>query len=432
MNITITPHRLGGSLPVPSSKSVGHRDLICAALADGESLVEHISPSEDIEATCRVLRSFGANLEEIPDAYPDRVAYKVGGGVRQTASPLVADCGESGSTLRFLIPVGLLTHCPVTYTGRGRLVSRPLQPYYDLFDSRHIQYETSEAGGLPLTVDGRLTAGTYTLPGNVSSQFFTGLLLTLPLLDGDSELYSSTPLESASYIDITIDAMARHGVHIDVEKRGVYHIKGNQHYQSGRFAIEGDYSQAAFWLAAGCFGNPVACRGLRSQTSQGDEAIVPIIRRMGGTIEGTDVLTSRPSQLTSTTIDAEDCPDLVPILTVLATGALGTTEITGAARVRLKECDRLHAMAEELNKLGGKITERPDGLVIEGVGRLHGGRVQAWNDHRIAMALAIAAQLATAPVTIEGAECVRKSYPRFWQDYRAMGGVYTEEAEAHE
>ncbi len=433
MNICMTPHPFGGVLAVPSSKSLGHRDLICAALAEGESVVEHISPSEDIEATCRVIRHFGAQIEEISDTLPGRVSYRIQGGIRQDRNPVTVDCGESGSTLRFLIPLGLLTGRTVTYTGRGRLVSRPLQPYYAIFQSRHIAYQTADDGGLPLTVTGTLSPGAYTLPGNVSSQFFTGLLLTLPLLTGDSALYSSTTLESASYVGLTLDTMARHGVQVEEEKPGVYQIAGGQSYQPGRYEVEGDYSQAAFWLAAGCLGHDVKLTGLRRHSAQGDEVIVDIIRRMGGRItEEPDGLMASPSALKGTTIDAGDCPDLVPVLTVLATAASGTTHIVNAARVRLKECDRLHAMAEELNKLGGRITEEPDGLIIEGTGQVHGGCVQAWNDHRIAMSLAVASQIAEGPVQIDGAECVRKSYPRFWQDVAAMGGTYTEEAGSDE
>lgn len=432
MNICITPHPFGGILAVPSSKSLGHRDLICAALAEGESLVEHISASEDIDATCRVLRCFGAEIEEVADILPGRISYRIQGGIRKGCTPVTADCGESGSTLRFLIPLGLLTGRSVTYIGRGRLVSRPLQPYYAIFRSRHIAYQTADGGGLPLTVTGTLSPGAYTLPGNVSSQFFTGLLLTLPLLAGDSSLYSSTTLKSASYVGLTLDTMARHGVHIEEEKPGVYQIAGGQSYRPGQYEVEGDYSQAAFWLAAGCLGHDVKLTGLRRHSAQGDEVIIDIIRRMGGRIDEQDGLTARPSSLKGTIIDAGDCPDLVPVLTVLATAATGTTHIVNAARVRLKECDRLHAMAEELNKLGGRVTEEPDGLIIEGTGHLHGGRVQAWNDHRIAMSLAVASQIAEGPVQIDGAECVKKSYPRFWQDVSAMGGMYTEEAGSNE
>ena len=426
MNIRITPQFLRGTVVTPSSKSIGHRDLICAALAAGESVVDNISVSQDIEATCRILRSFGAAIEEVSSEYPHRSAYRVRGGLRKQALPFVADAGESGSTLRFLIPAALLSGNTVTFTGHGRLVSRPLDPYYRLFDERGIAYETTK-GQLPLTVKGQLEPGNYALPGDVSSQFFTGLLMTLPLLSGDSLVKSTTPLESASYVDMTIDCLRQHGVEIEKEWNGSYHIPGGQAYRSGHYVVEGDYSQAAFWLAAGTLGKAVCCTGLRPDSVQGDKVIVSFIRQMGGPVEGKTELTACPSDLEGCVLDVEDCPDLVPILAVLATCGHGVTRIIRAGRVRLKECDRLHAIATELNALGADIEEEPEGLLIHGVGSLHGGRVSSWNDHRIAMALAIASLRCSEPVVIEGAECVRKSYPEFWQDFASLGGACHEE-----
>lgn len=425
MNLVLMPTKLQGNILVPSSKSMGHRELICAALANGESVVSNITVSEDITATCRILRQFGAALAETSDA-SGRTAYRIQGGCKPQQERLQADCSESGSTLRFLIPLGLLTGKQVTYIGHGRLVERPLLPYYDLFDEYHIPYETTQ-GALPLTVHGSLQAGRYGLPGNVSSQFFTGLLLALPLVAGDSLLYSTTKLESESYVDMTLDCLRRHGIRIEKQDGGRYLIPGNQHYQTGRFVTEGDYSQAAFWLAAGMLGQAVTCTGLDPASCQGDKAIIDIIQTMGGKITGTEDLTAFPSEVTGTTIDVGDCPDLVPALTVLAALAKGTTHIINAGRVRLKECDRLHAMAVELNKLGATIIEEPESLLIHGTDKLTGGRVQAWNDHRVAMALAIASQCCTDELIIEGTECVRKSYPGFWQDFAALGGIYTQE-----
>lgn len=423
MNIRITPTRLHGSVVVPSSKSIGHRELICAALAQGESVVENISVSQDIEATCRLLQAFGASIEEIPSAYEGRTAYRVKGGLTKQGEALTVDCGESGSTLRFLIPIGLYSGNAVVYTGRGQLVKRPLEPYYRIFDEHGVSYKPTE-GGLPLTVEGCLQPGRYALAGDVSSQFFTGLLVMLPLLDGDSVLESTTPLESLSYVTMTLDCMARHGVDVQWDGGRLFHIPGNQRYMAGTYAVEGDYSQAAFWLVAGTLGHSVECLGLRHSSSQGDEVIVSILQRMGAVIGQTDSIAAHPAQLTGQVIDVEDCPDLVPILAVAASCGQGTTHIIHGARVRLKECDRLHAIATELNKIGGCVEEEPDGLIIRGVGVLTGGRVSGWNDHRIAMALAIASQRCSGELIIEGAECVRKSYPDFWQDFAKLGGIY--------
>lgn len=426
MKVIITPGHLKGSVVVPSSKSIGHRDLICAALAEGESIVDNISVSQDIEATCSLLRQFGASIEEIPSAYEGRTAYCVQGGLKRQDGIVAADCGESGSTLRFLIPAGLYVGNTVAYTGRGQLVRRPLEPYYRIFEAHGISYEPTD-GGLPLVVAGSLQPGRYELAGNVSSQFFTGLLLVLPLLSGDSVLESTTALESLSYVTMTLDCMARHGVHVQWDGRRTFHIPGNQQYRAGTYAVEGDYSQAAFWLTAGVLGQSIECLGLRHPSSQGDEVIVSILQDMGAVIQREDCIIAQPSRLTGREINVEDCPDLVPILAVAASLGQGVTHITHAARVRLKECDRLHAIAAELNALGARIEEKPDGLIIQGVGTLTGGKVSGWNDHRIAMALAIASQRCSGELIIEGAECVRKSYPEFWQDFARLGGTYRTE-----
>lgn len=426
MNLVLTPKKLSGTLVVPSSKSAGHRDLICAALADGKSLVKNITPSEDLEATCRVLQKFGATVETV--AHEDgRRTVAVTGGLSSQTSPLKVDCGESGSTVRFLIPVGLLTGREITYTGRGRLPERPLDPFLKIFDEKHIDYKKGNQS-LPLTISGQLKGGTYELPGNVSSQFFTGLLMTLPLLRDDSVIRSTTVVESESYINITLDCLRRHGIYVEKERDGLYLIRGRQAYRKGEYTVEGDFSQAAFWLVGGIIGQPLELTGLSGNSTQGDREIVSFIESMRGRIERSgSVLRAVPSRTTGLTIDVKDCPDLVPALAVLGTFSQGITRIVNGARVRLKECDRLHAMAEVLNALGGKVQETKDGLIIEGVSSLTGGRVRAWNDHRIAMALALASQRCTGKLTIEGAECVRKSYPSFWQDFAHMGGIAVEE-----
>lgn len=426
MNLVLTPKKLSGTLVVPSSKSAGHRDLICAALADGKSLVKNITPSEDLEATCRVLQKFGATVETV--AHEDgRRIVAVTGGLSSQTSPLKVDCGESGSTVRFLIPVGLLTGREITYTGRGRLPERPLDPFLKIFDEKHIDYKKGNQS-LPLTISGQLKGGTYELPGNVSSQFFTGLLMTLPLLRDDSVIRSTTVVESESYINITLDCLRRHGIYVEKERDGLYLIRGRQAYRKGEYTVEGDFSQAAFWLVGGIIGQALELTGLSGNSTQGDREIVSFIESMRGRIERSgSVLRAVPSRTTGLTIDVKDCPDLVPALAVLGTFSQGITRIVNGARVRLKECDRLHAMAEVLNALGGKVQETKDGLIIEGVSSLTGGRVRAWNDHRIAMALAMASQRCTGKLTIEGAECVRKSYPSFWQDFAHMGGIAVEE-----
>lgn len=426
MNITIQPTPLSGSILVPSSKSMTHRELICAALTAGESVVDNVSLSNDITATIASMEAMGAHFEEIPSRAEGRHAYRVRGGVHPMGAPLTVDAGESGSTLRFLIPIAVYSGNTVTFEGHGRLVDRPLTPYYLIFDEKGVDYATS--GRLPITVSGILRSGLYRMPGDVSSQFFTGLLFVLPLLSEDSVLESATPLESASYIDMTLECMARHGVTIHEAAPGRYEIPGGQAYQAGDFSVEGDYSQAAFWLVAGLLGTGITVEGVSHRSTQGDRVITDILQRMGGNVERQGAaITAHPSRTHGTVIDAEDCPDLVPVLAALAAVSEGVTEITGAARVRLKECDRLHAMTTELTKLGARISEKPDGLLIEGIPALTGGTVDAWNDHRVAMALAAVSARCTGPLTITGAESVAKSYPAFWNDFQALRGVISQQ-----
>lgn len=425
MDIRIIPRALAGTVQAPSSKSMTHRELICAALAAGESVVDNVSPSKDIKATIRCMAALGARIEETASAFPGRRAYRTAGGLAKRDGPVTCACGESGSTLRFLIPIGLYSGNCCVFTGEGRLGERPLAPYFRLFDEKGIGY--AAADGLPLTAEGALAPGRYVLPGDVSSQFFSGLLFVLPLLSGDSELLAATPIESESYIRMTVDSMARHGVCVDAEGGGRWRVPGGQRYRPGRFTVEGDWSQGAFWLAAGLTGGTVTVTGLPVSSSQGDRVVADILRRMGGALAETeDGLAASASETTGTVIDAEDCPDLVPVLTALAAVSRGRTAIVHAARVRLKECDRLHAMAAELTKLGAHIEEKPDGLVVDGVPSLTGGAVDGWNDHRVAMALAAVSARCTGPLVIRGAECVAKSYPAFWRDFRSLGGLAEE------
>ena len=428
----VIPARLHGTVPVPSSKSMGHRLCICAGLSEGTCTVDNIALSKDIEATNRCLAALDVPIAEAEPAAAGRKAftYGKGGAWKQLDGARAADCGESGSTLRFFIPLAALTG--VTFTGHGKLVSRPEQPYYDIFAKQGLPYRTGTDGHLPLTVHGRLQPGDYVLPGDVSSQFVSGLLFALPLLDGDSDLTIVPPLESASYIGLTLQSIRRFGITVEQQDDLHYHIPGRQTYRAPapRVAVEGDWSQAAFWLVAGSLGatpDGITCAGLDGSSGQGDKAVLAILRRMGADITEKDgCYTARPARLHGTVIDASDCPDLVPVLSVAAALADGETHIVHAGRLRLKECDRLAAMAAELGKLGARVDEEPEGLRIHGCpdGLAGGAVTQSWNDHRVAMSLAVAALGCKAPVEISGGESVTKSYPGFWTDYGALGGKY--------
>ena len=425
----ITPRLLHGSVLIPSSKSMGHRMCICAGLSGSHCIVDNIAISKDIEATNRCLTGMGVTVAEVASLNKGRTAFQYSWDHGFPSEPVAADCGESGSTLRFFIPLGALCDVPFTFEGHGKLVSRPLQPYYDIFDKQELRYRTAENGHLPLTVAGRLKPGAYVLPGDVSSQFVSGLLFALPLLDGDSALEILPPLESASYIELTLSSLRAFG--IDIKRKDLLHydIPGGQTYcpPVERVQVEGDWSQAAFWLVAGAIGSRegLRCSGLREDSLQGDKAILKVLRNMGADITVQDgTFTIASSGLHGCEIDAADCPDLVPVLSVAAAVAEGTTHIINAGRLRIKECDRLAAMHSELMKLGADIAEEPEGLLIKGKpeGLQGGAVVDAWNDHRIAMSMAVATLASKEPVILTGAESVNKSYPEFWNDYAAVGG----------
>ena len=406
MNMTITPAVLKGTVTPPPSKSQAHRLIIAAALSDGFCKLSNVDLSEDIQATLRCMRTLDADASA--DGTIIRGADLVNG--HEEPAPEVMDCGESGSTLRFLIPVALALKGGGKFTGHGRLMERPQEPYFALFREKGIFYEQKDG---VLTVEGKLTAGVYTLPGNVSSQFITGLLYALPLLEGDSRIELTTDLESRGYVDMTLDALKRFGVTAEYDGKRTFHVPGNQYYQHQNLAIEADWSNAAFWYGAKFLGCPVEIGGLDQASVQGDRAIAGFYEQMGGA-----------GRLE---LDVSQCPDLVPPLAAMAALRAGeTTAIVNAGRLRIKESDRLATVTEVLNALGAQVEEHEDHLVIHGQEKLAGGvTVFGHNDHRIAMMAAIAAIRCQGPVTITGAECVKKSYPDFWEDYRSLGGRYT-------
>ena len=401
--VTIRPKALSGRVTVPPSKSQTHRLLLCAALAQGKSEIGNVAFSEDIRATLRCMEALGAEWEETAPGQLRISGLEPG---KWTGELPHMDCGESGSTLRFMIPVALAVAGGGVFTGRGRLMQRPQRPYFDLFDEKGIFYEQREDS---LVVRGRLIPGEYRLPGDVSSQFFTGLLYALSLLDGPSVVVSTTELESSEYIDMTVDAMARAGVHVQQggDKKS-YIIKPVQ-YKPLSEKVEGDWSQAGFWYAAIALGNRVEPEGLNAFSIQGDMVVAAHFLRLN--IPG-DV-----------TIDVSGCPDLVPPLAVMAAVRSGTTRLVNAARLRIKESDRLASVTATLNAMGACVEEGADSLTIYGQESLVGGvEVDCCNDHRIAMMAAVAATRCEYPVKLLGADCVKKSYPYFWEHYQELGG----------
>ena len=404
MDVRITPKTLSGTVTPPPSKSMAHRLLIAAALADGISTVRGVAMSRDIEATLRCLFALGGRWRETAPGTLEITG--IGGLSRERDGELPRlECGESGSTLRFFIPIALAAAGGGVFIGQGRLMERPQGPYFDLFREKGISFEQKDG---VLTVRGRLEPGEYRLPGNVSSQFFTGLLFALPLLDGKSAIVPTTAVESWDYIRMTLDALAGAGVEIPEPRDpgGAFFVSPAACRPFDR-AVEADWSQAGFWYAAGFLGHPLDIRGLNPDSAQGDKVVTELYWRL-----------ARPG---NREIDVSGCPDLLPPLAVMAAVRSGTTRFVNAARLRMKESDRLSTVHAMLTALGGRAEEGPDSLTVEG-GPLAGGTVDGANDHRIVMAAAIAATACTGPVTILGAEAVAKSYPDFWQVYKNLGG----------
>ena len=405
MDVLITPGPLSGTVTPPPSKSIAHRAILAAALTNGTSTIQNVALSQDIEATLRCITALGGAWEREGDS------LRVSGIWHRewdTAALPHLDCGESGSTLRFLIPLALTLNNGGVFTGRGRLMERPQKPYFDIFGEKGISYEQKDG---VLTIRGEWNAGEYRLPGNVSSQFVTGLLYALPLMEWESRIVLTSPLESRGYVDMTLDVLDRFGVRVEVLEDG-FLVPGDQVFQARDFTIEADWSQAAFWLAAGLLGNPVLTVGLSDQSTQGDRVIDEHFASFAwGTWRTVE-------------IDVSDCPDLLPPLAVMAAFHDGTTRLINAARLRLKESDRLATVTKMLTALGGQVEEGPDWLAIPGTRFLKGGTVDGANDHRIVMAAAIAATRCTGPVTILGAEAVNKSYPTFWEEYKRLGGEF--------
>ncbi len=420
MRLEIRPGRLAGDVVIPPSKSLSHRAIIAAAMAEGRSSVTNLKFSEDIKATTEAMESLGARFQVGED-------YEIIEGVDKLKRLKdEIQCRESGSTIRFMIPVALLAEGKVTFKGEGRLCKRPLGTFLDIFDEQGISYSKGE-DELPLTVDGMLKPGRFRVPGDISSQFITGLLYALPKLEGDSVIEISSKLESKGYIDLTLDVLASFGIEIENREYKEFHIRGNQKYRARDYRVEGDYSQVAFWMVAGALGSDIRCHGMRLESLQGDKAIHGILKDMKAEMTEGEVITVKPSETQGAVIDLSQCPDLGPIITVLASLSRGKTEIVNAKRLRIKESDRITSMTTELNKLGARITETEEGMVIEGVETLKGGvTVNAWNDHRVAMALAMAATRCEKPIILEGAESVKKSYPHFWTEYERVGGKIKE------
>lgn len=412
MNLCISPSPLGGELAAIPSKSDAHRVLILAALSNGTTRVEINRLSDDIQTTIDCLLALGAEIRRTPDALTVR-------GISVVNVRPELNCRESGSTLRFLLPVAAVRGMNARFTGSGRLPERPIGELMEAMRQHGVHFSAER---LPFSIEGTLSGGAYALAGNVSSQYLTGLLLALPLAKENSILKLTTKLESAAYVEMTLRSLRAFGAVIE-EQDGTYRIPGSQVYRSpGIIRAEGDWSNAAFFLAAGALGGRVRMTGLSASSPQGDKAIHTALTRFGARVQQSgDVVEVSPGALRGCELDVGETPDLLPILAVLAANAEGETRLVNAARLRYKESDRLSATSNLVNALGGSVKELPDGLIVSG-GRLSGGTVDGCRDHRIVMAAAIASIACREPVTILGADAVNKSYPEFFEDFTHLGG----------
>lgn len=419
MDLTVSLAAYCGAVTAPPSKSAAHRAILAAALAHGRSVIRNVDISSvDMAATMGACRSLGCAITAEPDGRTHTLSVDGGLSVSDGA---VIDCAESGSTLRFLIPVACALGGTYTFTGRGRLPQRPVDAYLKIFSEQGLNYSHPANANLPLTVTGRLRGGDFGVDGRVSSQYVTGLLYALPLLESDSAVTVTGGFESRGYVDMSVAMLRRFGIRVGVSGDS-FTVRGSQRYAPQALSVEGDYSQAAFFIVAGAIAGDVAVEGLDAHSLQPDSAIVPIMRRMGADLTAENgALRVRRSPLSGARIDVSQCPDLVPPLAVAAAFAQGQTRITGAARLRIKECDRLHALASNLTRLGVSARETDDELIIEG-GGMTGGEIDTFGDHRIAMAFAVAAARASGGIRIPGAQCVDKSYPKFYDDLQSLGG----------
>ncbi|WP_294703900.1 3-phosphoshikimate 1-carboxyvinyltransferase [uncultured Fusobacterium sp.] len=414
MKVKIYPSKCSGEVTLPPSKSMAHRAIICASLANGKSIIKNIAYSDDILATIEGMKKLGATISKNKDSL-EIIGIKDFSNIQDK----IIDCNESGSTLRFFIPIFSLTGEKIEFRGKNRLLQRPQHIYEKIFKEQGLFYfQNSDK----LEIEGKLKAGKYIVDGNISSQFISGLLFTLPLLTGDSIIKINPPFESKSYIDLTIDMLKTFEVNVEFIDDLTLSIKGNQKYFPTEYTVEGDYSQLGFFAVLGSLNNSIICKGLKIDSKQGDKEIIEIIKKCGLKVKvlenGYKFYSGTPL---SCEINLENCPDLGPILTVLTAFGKGKFKIYNAQRLRLKESDRIEAMEMELKKLGVNISSDENNIYISGNNNYSScDEVFGHKDHRIVMSLAIMATLLDKPLIIDGAEAINKSYPNFFEDLASL------------
>ena len=411
-NITIFPDRLRGSVTVPPSKSAAHRNIISAALCSGVSKIYPACHSRDIDATIGCVKALGAEIEEKNGAFYIK-------GIDKTAAcgkRVTLDCDESGSTLRFMLPIAAALGVNATFIGRGRLPERTITPLTEIFKNMGVECSSDK---LPLTIKGQLKMGEYPISGDISSQYLTGLLFAISINGGSARL--TTPLQSAGYIDLTCSVLKSFGVEITCENN-IYRANGD--FICSEHITEGDWSQACFFLAAGALGGEIEINGLDINSTQGDKAALEHFKSLGADITFKDgSIFVKKGNPCSAEIDCSQIPDMVPSLAVYSAVCEGKTRLFGAKRLRIKESDRIKTVVDGLRCMGIKVTELPDGMEIHG-GTPFGGNVSGANDHRIVMAFSVLAAFSKGKTNISGYKAIDKSYPTFFEDFKALGGKF--------
>ena len=408
----IKADKLVGEVSPPPSKSILHRYIIGSSLAKGISKIENISFSNDIIATIEAMKKLGAKIEKKDN-------YLLIDGSKTFDKEYLnnnseIDCNESGSTLRFLFPLSIVKENKILFKGKGKLFKRPLSPYFENFDKYQIKY--SHINENEILLDGVLKSGEYQIDGNISSQFITGLLFSLPLLNGNSKVIIKGKLESSSYIDITLDCLSKFGVKIINNSYQEFIIEGNQTYKSGNYEVEADYSQVAFFLVANSIGSDIKINGLNSNSLQGDKKIIDFVSEIDNWNKNEKLI-----------LDGSETPDIIPILSLKACTSKKEIEIINIARLRIKESDRLSATVQELSKLGFDLLEKEDSILINSrkdFNKINNSPIylSSHSDHRIAMTAAIASTCYEGEIILDNLNCVKKSYPNFWEVFLSLGG----------
>ncbi|EEU32331.1 3-phosphoshikimate 1-carboxyvinyltransferase [Fusobacterium vincentii 3_1_36A2] len=409
----IKANRLTGEVTPPPSKSILHRYIIASSLAKGISKIENISYSDDIIATIEAMEKLGAKIEK-KDNYLLIDGSKTF-DKKYLSNNAEIDCNESGSTLRFLFPLSIVKKNKISFKGKGKLFKRPLNPYFENFDKYKIKY--SYINENEILLDGELKSGEYEIDGNISSQFITGLLFSLPLLNENSKIIIRGKLESSSYIDITVDCLNKFGIKIINNSYQEFIIEGNQNYKSGDYEVEADYSQVAFFLVANSIGSNIKINGLNTNSLQGDKKIIDFISQIDNWNKEEKLI-----------LDGSETPDIIPILSLKACTSKKEIEIVNIARLRIKESDRLKATVKELSKLGFDLLEKEDSILINSrkdfykINNNSLVYLSSHSDHRIAMTIAIALTCYNGEIILDNLDCVKKSYPNFWEVFLSLGG----------